>query len=161
MESFIFRSKSAALCVTMLLCFFALSTSASEKKKDDAQKEAEMEDAEAQAEQEAVRDDLGKLKNTKTSFSGKLILNDPSEEAPANPAVVGTFVDKSGAIYQVKLANQDMLKAVSRFNGKTVAAIGYVRNKGKYLVISVVAPPNAESPVQVRSRRRASGSGGA
>jgi len=59
----------------------------------------------------------------------------PSEDK--EPVIVGQLRTKEKT-YLVKVDNADARKALSKCNGKEIVVFGKERNKGKYLIVSIV-----------------------
>ena len=129
----------------------------------DKQKDAQAEEKEAakeDADEAAITDMAEQLRKYQHEFHGTFLLpSDPSQKTGS--AVVGTFVtderDRNpNQTYLVKAekGKEDIVKALTRFDGKKVAVQGKLRNSGKYLIVSLVVEP---APGPPRTERRGHG----
>ena len=129
------RLTSIFLALTLLLNMCSLIAGEGKPKKETKE---EIEAREAEAEEIAERDQLGKA--VPTTFAGKLVLN-PINPGESQAQVVGSFSVEKGGLFPVKLRDPNLLKVLRTYDGKLISVYGKLRNQGKYLVISGVIAP--------------------
>ena len=71
------------------------------------------------------------------------------------PGVVGSFTTANGQVFQLKLADQAVLKKLTPLAGRTAMVQGKLRNAGKYLVVYEVWPTQAPESSPPRQFDRA------
>lgn len=139
-------------CFLMLMltvfAFVPAVQSADKKSPQEMQIEKEAKDAAAEDAAENSAPESVRMNAIKT-LEGRLVLLAPGESD--NPAVVGTFTTPT-ASYLVKVADDNVLKAIQPYDKKSVPLQGRIRNEGKYFVVIGIVQKSAGGVIERHKR---------
>jgi len=145
-----------ALALGLVCAPPACAAAAKDKPKEPSPEEEEAEAAKEDAEEAGVTDLAQQLKKYQYDFHGTFLLPADPDQKPGR-GVVGTFVtDRSDKhpdqTYLVKVASDDVLKVLLKYDTKRVTVQGKLRNQARYLIVKLVIepPPPAVRPAERR-----------
>ena len=144
-----FRNLAVLLCAGACFVLQGLpeARAAGSKKESLEDKEAKQSAKEDEAERNGS--EIEQIR-AKASFTGKVVLGTDGLDQPG-PGVVGSLTLADGQVFQLKPADQALLKKLTPLDGRTAMLQGKLRNGGKYLVVYEVVPtpaPDSSAPRQ-------------